>query len=107
MDEFVISKEVANKLKSITPFIDYNTISRIFNKLTDYAEVITEGKLSGIINFNYSLNSIQTNMIIDLLLEIQALSRIYVIAQKGKRDLEGEFLSNIFSDPNKIGRAHV
>ena len=103
MDEFVISKEVANKLKSITPFIDYNTISRIFNKLTDYAEVITEGKLSGIINFNYSLNSIQTNMIIDLLLEIQALSRIYVIAQKGKRDLEGEFLSNIFSDPNNPG----
>jgi hypothetical protein len=43
MDEFVISKEVANKLKSITPFIDYNTISRIFNKLTDYAEVIQRG----------------------------------------------------------------
>ncbi len=98
MEDFVINKEVTDKLKRITPFIDYNTISRIFNKLTDYAEVITEGKLSGIINFNYSLNSQQSNMIIELLLEIQALSRIYVIAQKGKRDLEGEYISNIFSD---------
>ncbi|HOP64761.1 MAG TPA: hypothetical protein PK358_15205 [Spirochaetota bacterium] len=103
MDEIVINKEVTEKIKGITPFIDYNTISRIFNKLTDYAEVITEGKLSGIINFNYSLNSTQTNLIIELLLEIQALSRIYIIAQKGKRDLEGEFISNIFSDPGNPG----
>lgn len=103
MDDFVISKEVTEKLKRITPFIDYNTMSRIFNKLTDYAEVISEGKLSGIINFHYGLNSTQTNMIIDLLLELQALSRIYIIAQKGKRDLEGEYISNIFSDPSNPG----
>lgn len=103
MGEFVINSEVTEILKRITPFIDYNTISRIFNKLTDYAEVITEGKLSGIINFNYSLNSTQSNMIIDLLLEIQALSRIYIIAQKGKRDLEAEYISNIFSDPGNPG----
>ena len=98
MIEFVINDEVTTKLKRITPFIDYNTFSRIINKLTDYAEAITEGKLSGIINFNYSLNSSQTSMVIELLLEVQALSRIYIIAQKGKRDLEGEYISNIFSD---------
>jgi len=100
MDDMVISSKVTAELKKITPFVDYNTIIRIINKLTDYAEMLTEGKLSGIINYNYRLNSSQTNMIIDLLVEIQALSRVYMIAHKGKKDLEVEYISNIFSDPS-------
>jgi len=98
MEEIIINEKTTELLVKITPFMDYTRMSRIVNKLTDYAEPLMEGKLSGIINFNYSLNSSQTNMVIDLLIEIQALSRIYSIAQKGKRDLEPEYISNIFSD---------
>lgn len=98
MDEIVINSKVTVELKKIIPFVDYNSISRIVNKLTDYAETLTEGKLSGIINYNYRLNSSQTNMIIDILVEIQALSRIFMIAHKGKKDLEVEYISNIFSE---------
>jgi len=98
-DIIVVNSKITAELKKITPFVDYNSISRIINKLTDYAEMLTEGKLSGIINYNYRLNSSQTNMIIDLLVEMQALSRVYMIAHKGKKDLEVEYVSNILSEP--------
>ncbi|HPS56695.1 MAG TPA: hypothetical protein PK514_01190 [Spirochaetota bacterium] len=100
MEDLIINSEITTDLKKITPFVDFNTISRIVNKLTDYAEMLTEGKLAGIINYNYRLNSSQSNMIIEILVELQALSRVYNIAHKGKKDLEMEYISNIFSDIN-------
>jgi hypothetical protein len=87
-----------NLLDDITGFIDYNVFNKIINKLTDYAEIISEGKLAGIINFNFRLNSIQTNKIIKLLESMQAISRIYNLALKGSKDLEVEYISLIFSD---------
>ena len=87
-----------NLLDEITSLIDYNFFNKIINKLTDYAEIISEGKLAGIINFNFRLNSIQTNKIIKLLENIQAISRIYNLALKGSKDLEVEYISLIFSD---------
>jgi len=103
MDEVIISTKITDDLKKIAPFIDYASFTRIINKLTDYAEIITEGKLASLINFNYRLNASQANMVIDLLVDIQALSKIYTIAQKGKRDLDVEYISNIFSDVNNPG----
>ncbi len=100
MNEEIISAKVTEDLKKITPFIDYASFTRIINKLTDYAEILTEGKLASLINFNYRLNASQANLIIDFLVDIQALSKIYTIAQKGKRDLDEEYISNIFSDVN-------
>ncbi len=100
MDEVIISAKVTEDLKKIMPFIDYASFTRIINKLTDYAEIITEGKLASLLNFNYKLNASQANLLIDFLVDIQALSKIYTIAQKGKRDLDEEFISNIFSDVN-------
>jgi|GEM_PF-407743 hypothetical protein len=100
MEDLTVNGKITAELKKISPFVDFNTISRIINKLTDYAEMLTEGKLAGIVNYNYSLNSSQSNMIIDLLAELQLLSRVYNIAHKGKRDLEIEYISNIFSDIN-------
>ncbi|MCL1833996.1 MAG: hypothetical protein FWG49_05775, partial [Leptospirales bacterium] len=99
-EEVIINTQITEELKEISAFIDYTSINRIINKLTDYAEIITEGRLASLINYNYRLNASQANMIINLLLEIQAVSRIYAIAQKGKRDLDVEFISNIISDSN-------
>lgn len=103
MEDIIINSKITAELTRIAPFVDYNSINRIINKLTDYAEMLSEGKLSGIINYNYRLNSSQTNMIIDLLVELQALSRVYMIAHKGKKDLEVEYASNIFSDVGNPG----
>ncbi|HNX24135.1 MAG TPA: hypothetical protein PKG60_08795 [Spirochaetota bacterium] len=103
MSEEIISEKITEDLKKISPFIDYASFTRVINKLTDYAEIITEGKLASLINFNYRLNASQANMVIDLLVDIQALSKIYAIAQKGKRDLDLEYISNIFSDVNNPG----
>ena len=102
MAEVIINTKITDSLKEISSFIDYTSITRIVNKLTDYGDIITEGKLSSLINFNYKLNASQANMVIDLLVEIQALSKIYGIAQKGKRDLDVEFISNIFSNTNNL-----
>jgi hypothetical protein len=85
-------------LAEIIDFTDYNTLNKIMNKLTDYAEILSEGKLSGLINFNFRLNSNQTNKIIKLLEEIQAITRIYNMALKGSKDLEIEYISFVFSD---------
>jgi len=103
MSEVIINAKITDELKEISSFIDYTGFNRIVNKLTDYSEILIEGKLASLINFNYRLNASQANMVIDLLVEIQALSKIYVIAQKGKRDLDVEFISNIFSDINNPG----
>ncbi len=99
-DEIVIEESVNSDLKKISDFLDQADLQKIINKLTDYAEIVTEGKLSQIINFNFSLNRSQSGMIIDLLLNTSALTRISLIAQKGTRDLENEYISNIFSDTN-------
>lgn len=85
-------------LTEIIDFIDYNTFNKIINKLTDYAEILSEGKLSGLINFNFRLNSNQTNKVIKILEDTQALTRIYNMALKGSKDLEVEYISIIFSD---------
>ncbi len=103
MEDIVINARITEELKKLTPFVDFASITRVINKLTDYAEIISEGKLASLINFNYRLNASQSNMIIDMLVEIQAVSKIYNIAQKGKRDLEVEFISNIFSDSGNPG----
>ncbi len=91
-------EELENHINRVSGFLDPVSMNRIINKLTDYAETIPEGKLAGIINFNFSLDSHQTNTVIDLLLEVQALTKINNIAQKGTRDLEEEFVSNVISD---------
>ncbi len=98
MEDLVINSKVNELVQKITPFVDYNNFSKIINKLTDYAEILTEGKLSGIINHNFGMNSTQTNLVIELLCTMQAISRIYDIAQKGKRDLEEEYISNIYPE---------
>ncbi len=85
-------------LNEIIDFIDYNTFNKIINKLTDYAEILSEGKLSGLINFNFRLNSNQTSKVIRILEDTQALTRIYNMALKGSKDLEVEYISLIFSD---------
>jgi len=100
MENMIINDRITSELEKIKSFVDYGMINKIINKLTDYAEILTDGKLSAIVNYSYSLNSSQTNMVIDLLVEMQAISKIYIIAQKGKRDLEEEYFSNIFSDFN-------
>jgi hypothetical protein len=89
---------VSNLLAEITEFIDFNTLNKIINKLTDYAEIISEGKIYGIINYNFRLNSNQTNKVVKLLESIQAITRIYNLALKGSKDLELEYISLIFSD---------
>jgi hypothetical protein len=85
-------------LEEIQSFVDFNVFNKIINKLTDYAEILSEGKISGLINFNFRLNRHQTNMIVRLLESIQAITRIYNVAQKGSKDLEVEYISLIFSD---------
>ncbi len=85
-------------LEEITEFIDFTTFNKIINKLTDYAEIISVGKISGIINYNFRLNSNQTGKVIRLLESIQAVTRIYNLALKGSKDLEIEYISCIFSD---------
>lgn len=85
-------------LDEVSEYIDLASFNRIINKLTDYAEILTEGKIAGLINFNFTLNSAQTNKVIEVLLNIQAVSRIYIMALKGSRDLESEYVSNIISD---------
>ncbi|OHD65735.1 MAG: hypothetical protein A2176_13970 [Spirochaetes bacterium RBG_13_51_14] len=85
-------------LSEIIDFIDFNTFNKIINKLTDYAEILSEGKISGIINFNFHLNSNQTGTVVKILEDIQAITRIYNLALKGSKDLEIEYISNIFSD---------
>ena len=85
-------------LDEILNFIDYNVFNKIINKLTDYAEILNEGKISGLINFNYRLNSHQTRMVVHFLESIQAITRIYNVALKGSKDLEVEYISLIFSD---------
>lgn len=97
------TKTPEEMLYEVSKIVDLPTLIKIFNKLTDYAEILTMGKLSGIVNFNYRLNSEQTNQIIDFLLEIQALSKIHNLSFKGTKDLEDEFVSNIFSDVISTG----
>ncbi len=98
MDKVIINEKITSDLSNLKSFVDYEMMNKIVNKLTDYAEILTEGRLSATVNYGFNLNSGQTNMIIDFLLEIQAISKIFMIAQKGKKDLEEEFFSNIFSD---------
>jgi hypothetical protein len=91
-------ESVDTLLDEIVDFIDFNTFNKIINKLTDYAEILSEGKIAGIINFNFRLNSNQTNRVVKLLEETQGITRIYNLALKGSKDLEVEYLSMIFSD---------
>ncbi len=93
-----IRNEMDDKIKQIADFLDYASIIKILNKLTDYAEIITEGKLSGIINYNFQLASLETNLVIMLFERIGVLTRIFNLAMKGTKNLENEFISNIFSD---------
>src|SRR5208337_2353050 len=89
--ELAIDREMAE-------IVDFSTFTKIINKLTDYAETLSEGKISGIVNFNYRLNSAQTNEILKLLKNVQGISRIYSLSVKGSKDIEVEYISNIFSD---------
>jgi hypothetical protein len=84
--------------RQLSEFIDFNTGNKIINKLTDYAEILTEGKISGIINFNYRLNSVQTGTVISILEDIQGISKVYTVSMKGSKDLQVEYISNVFSD---------
>ncbi len=90
--------EFAAPLQEISEFLDYVTLNKITKKLTDYSGMMTSGKLSGIVNYSFRMNSIQTEKIVNLLVATQCISRIYNLALKGSRDLEPEYISNIFSD---------
>jgi hypothetical protein len=93
-----IDDHLNNEIVRIAEFFDPSSINKIVNKLTDYAETLTEGKLSGIVNFQFKLNSTQTNRIIDLLLLMQIITRIHNVSLKGSKDLAVEYVSNLFSD---------
>jgi len=97
-DNITKDKKINKSLIKISEFIEQNYFNKIINRLTDYAEILTEPKLSSIINFNYRLDSLQTGIIIDLLTEIQALSSVYDIAAIGSKDIDEEYVSNIISD---------
>jgi len=86
-------------ISEITSFTNQAMLARIINKLADYTDIITETKLSGIINHNYNLSSDQIKAIIEFLVNSRAISCIYTIAQKGSKDLNREYISNIFSNP--------
>ena len=101
-----MNSEIINDLiDDIAEFIEPGAINKIVNKLTDYADILTVGKLSGIVNYNYNLNSSQTSIIIELLINTCAISRIYTMAMKGSKDLEEEYISNIYSNPVNPERA--
>ena len=87
-------------IEKISEFMDGAVYSRITGKITDYSDILTEQKLISLINFKYDLSSTQVNSIIALLLKTHAISLIYTIATKGMRDLEAEYISNIFSRPD-------
>ncbi|MFC1670475.1 hypothetical protein ACFL20_08785 [Spirochaetota bacterium] len=93
----ILDDHIMNQIKEVSEYIDHSTYDRIINKLTDYAEILTEKKISGIVNYNYDLNSSQIEDVISLLYNIQAISKIYVIALTGSKDLESEYISNVFS----------
>lgn len=95
IDEFI-------DISSVADFMDQAMFTRIMKKLIDYTEIISENKLSSIINHTYNLSNDQILTIIEFLIHITALSRIYTIAQKGSRDLEPEYISNIFSNPYNL-----
>jgi hypothetical protein len=97
-DDGLITTRVLIDIENITEFTDSASMERIINKITDYSDFIAEGKLAGLINYKYNLNSEQTNQIINLLLDIQAISKVFNIASKGLKDLEVEYVSNIFSE---------
>ena len=69
------------ELTSIYDFMDLETFQKIINKLTDYGEILSTGKLSGIVNFRYSLNSAQTTRVIQFLVNTQTLSKIFTMAR--------------------------
>lgn len=96
--DYDFDEYVKSELQRMSDFIDPPSLRKIINKMTDYGEVLTEGKLSGIVNFQYKLNSMQTNSIIDFLLHCQAVSRVHNVSLKGSRDLVDEYVSNIFSE---------
>jgi len=93
------NRELMSDIDELSEFIDGGLFLKIINKIADYADILTEPKLHSLVNFKYDLNSLQIQGIIDLLLKIQALSKIYTIATKGMKDLEAEYISNIFSEP--------
>ncbi|MCL1911212.1 MAG: hypothetical protein FWG13_03295 [Leptospirales bacterium] len=85
-------------LTDILPFANQALLTKTINKLADYTDIISEAKLSSSINYNYNLSSDQIKAIIEFLVNSRAVSRIYVIAQKGAKDLDHEYISNIFSN---------
>ncbi len=93
-------EKLISHLENIREFMDTASLTRIINKLTDYAEIISEGKLLSIINFNYNLNRSESTRILDFLIDSRAVSRINIIASKGIRNLDNEFISNVFSNPH-------
>lgn len=98
ISETQLSEKIRTELEDISEFLEYSSLVKILNKLTDYAEILSEGKLSSIINFSYDLSSSQARQIIALLLDIRALTKIYNLALKSTKDLDEEYVSNIFSD---------
>ncbi len=98
MEDIINDTKEFNALKEIASFFEYNSLHKVINKLTDYAEIINDGKLSGLVNFNYNLNSTQTNKIIDFLVNTRLISNVKTLALKGSSDLNNEYVSNIVSD---------
>jgi len=86
-------------ISEISSFANQALLTNLVNKLADYADVISETKLSSIINHNYNFSGDQVRAITEFLVNSRAVSRICMVAQKGSKDFNYEYMSNIFSNP--------
>lgn len=87
-----------SEINKITEFLDVTAINKIINNLTDYAEILSETKLFSLINYDYKLSKSQIDMVIKLLLNIQAISVIHDLSMKVSKNLETGYISNIISN---------
>ncbi|MCL2025315.1 MAG: hypothetical protein FWG92_00725 [Leptospirales bacterium] len=94
-----IGQDAKSSMNKIVSFSSQTMLAKIVNKLTDYTDILSESKLSTIINYNYNLTGDQIKTVIKFLVNSRALSCIYMIAQKGSKDFAHEYVSNVFSNP--------
>ena len=100
-DEILTEQEIRKTLTEISKFMDFSMFEKIINKITNYGEVLTDGKLATIINFNYNLNRYESQMITDFLSKSRAISKLYIMPIKGTVGLGEEYISNVITNPHR------